>query len=280
MPGRLNTAMKERVQRVEEKAREIRLRVLNMIYKAQSGHPGGSLSEAEVLAALYFDQMRVRPEEPSWPDRDRFVLSKGHACPGLYAALAMKGFIGMEHLDTLRQFGSILQGHPVMQKVPGLDMTTGSLGQGLSVACGMAIGLRRSHSPARVYVLLGDGECDEGQVWEAAMTAAKYGLGNLCAIVDHNGLQNDSTTCVVQPQENIAERFASFGWRTETIDGHDAWQILDALDEAKRHNGKPTLILARTVKGKGVSYMENVVAWHGMAPDEAQYAAAVRELEE
>lgn len=271
--------MKQRVAHVEKMAQRIRQEVIKMIYKAQSGHPGGSLSEADILAALYFDQLNVRPGEPDWVERDRFVLSKGHACPGLYAALALRGFYGMENLDTLRQFGSMLQGHPVMQKVPGLDMTTGSLGQGLSVACGMAIGLRRANSDARVYVLLGDGECDEGQVWEAAMTASKYGLGNLCAIVDHNGLQNDSTTSVVQPQENIADRFACFGWRTACVSGHDVWQLLDALDEAKRHQGQPTLILARTVKGKGVSYMENIVAWHGMAPNEAQFAAAMQELE-
>lgn len=273
------TLMRQRVANVEKMARIIRQESIKMIYKAQSGHPGGSLSEADILACLYFDQMNVRPEDPKWADRDRFVLSKGHACPGLYAALALRGSFGMENLNTLRQFGSILQGHPVMQKVPGLDMTTGSLGQGLSVACGMAIGLRRGGSDARVYVLLGDGECDEGQVWEAAMTASKYGLGNLCAIVDHNGLQNDSTTCVVQPQENIAERFECFGWRTIKIDGHDVWQILDALDEAKRHPGQPTLILARTVKGKGVSYMENVVSWHGTAPNEAQFEIAIQELE-
>lgn len=271
--------MKQRVANVEKMARRIRQESIKMIYQAQSGHPGGSLSEADLLAALYFDQLNVRPEEPDWPDRDRFVLSKGHACPGLYASLALRGFFGMEHLSTLRQFGSILQGHPVMQKVPGLDMTTGSLGQGLSVACGMAIGLRRAGKDARVYALLGDGECDEGQVWEAAMTASKYGLGNLCAIIDHNGLQNDNTTCVVQPQENIAERFETFGWRCVKIDGHDPWQILGALDEAKKHPSQPTLILARTVKGKGVSFMENVVAWHGTAPDDKQYAIAMRELE-
>lgn len=271
--------MKERVAHVEAMARKIRQEAIRMIYQAQSGHPGGSLSEADILAALYFDELNVRPGEPDWAERDRFILSKGHACPGLYAALALRGFFGMEHLGTLRQFGSILQGHPVMQKVPGLDMTTGSLGQGLSVACGMAIGLRRAGMDSRVYALLGDGECDEGQVWEAAMTASKYGLGNMCAIVDHNGLQNDSTTSVVQPQENIAERFEAFGWRSVQINGHDAWQILDAMDDAKRHPGQPTLILARTVKGKGVSFMENIVSWHGTAPDDRQFDEAMRELE-
>ena len=271
--------MKQRVKHVEEMALRIRQESIKMIYKAHSGHPGGSLSEADILASLYFDKLRVKPEDPGWCDRDRFILSKGHACPGLYAALALRGFYGMEHLETLRQFGSILQGHPVMQKLPGLDMTTGSLGQGLSVACGMAIGLRNRGSDARVYALLGDGECEEGQIWEAAMTASKYGLGNLCAIVDHNGLQNDNTTNVVQPQENIADRFECFGWRTVRISGHDIWQILDALDDAERHHGQPTLILARTVKGKGVSFMENVVAWHGMAPDDDQFATAMKELE-
>lgn len=271
--------MLKRVETVRRMAREIRRESLTMIHKAQSGHPGGSLSEADLLAALYFDTMNLRPGQPDWPDRDRFILSKGHACPAFYAALALRGFFDAEQLETLRAFGSGLQGHPVMGKLPGIEMTTGSLGQGLSIAVGMALAARRDELPVRVYALLGDGECNEGQVWEASMTASKYGLGNLCAIIDHNGLQNDDTTSVVQPAENLAERFAAFGWRTQTIGGHDPWQILAALDEAKMHPGTPSCILARTVKGKGVSFMENVAAWHGKAPSDDEYVRAMCELE-
>jgi len=271
--------MNSRIENVRQMAREIRRESLTMIHKSQSGHPGGSLSEADILAALYFDVMKLRPNEPDWAERDRFILSKGHACPAFYSALALRGYFDKFKLGTLREFGSALQGHPVMGKLPGIEMTTGSLGQGLSIAAGMALVAKRDGSDARVYALLGDGECDEGQVWEAAMTASKYGLSNLCAIIDHNGLQNDNTTAVIQPIENFAERFAAFGWNTVTIDGHDAGQILSALDEAKKNTCAPTCIVARTVKGKGVSFMENVVAWHGQAPDDDEYIRAMRELE-
>lgn len=273
-------SIEERSAYVMKMAREIRRKSLYMIHKAASGHPGGSLSEADLLAALYFDTLRVSPKAPELKDRDRFVLSKGHACPGLYAALALRGFFDMAHLDSLREFGGILQGHPVMQKVPGLDMTTGSLGQGLSVACGMAIAAIRDDASLRVYSLLGDGECDEGQVWEAAMTASKYRLDNLCAIIDCNGLQNDGTTFEIQPQPNIGERFQAFGWHVLSVDGHDVRCILEALDTAKAHHGTPTCIVAKTVKGKGVSFMENVVTWHGTAPNDEEYVQAMLELEE
>jgi transketolase len=271
--------MQHRVELVARMAREIRRESLAMIYAAGSGHPGGSLSEADILSALYFDAMNLRPDQPNWSGRDRFVLSKGHACPAFYAVLALKGYFDRSKLSTLREFGSGLQGHPVMGKLPGIDMTTGSLGQGLSIAAGMALAARRDESAVRVYTLIGDGECDEGQIWEAAMTASKYGLGNLCAIIDHNGLQNDDTTGVIQPIENLAERFADFGWRAVTVNGHDPWQLLSALDDAKLHPGIPTCIVARTVKGKGVSFMENVVAWHGKVPNDDEYAQAMRELE-
>ena len=271
--------MHDRVRAVRLRARDIRRETLTMIHRAQSGHPGGSLSEADILAALYFDVLRIRPEEPGWAERDRFILSKGHACPAYYASLALKGYFPMERLGTLRMFGSGLQGHPVMGRLPGIDMTTGSLGQGLSVAAGMALAARRDGSDVRVYALLGDGECDEGQVWEAAMTASKYGLGNLCAIIDNNGLQNDDATAVIQPMDNLRERFAAFGWRAVAVNGHDIWQLLAAFDDAKRYPGTPTCIVARTTKGKGVSFMENAVDWHGKPPNDDEYARAMRELE-
>jgi transketolase len=271
--------LKERIEKVKHMAREIRKESLTMIHAAQSGHPGGSLSEADILAALYFDIMNIRPEEPHWEDRDRFVLSKGHACPAFYAALALRGFYDKAKLSTLRKFGSGLQGHPVKGKLPGIEITTGSLGQGLSVAAGMALAAKRDKKNINIYVVLGDGECNEGQVWEAAMTASKYGLSNLCAIIDHNGLQNDDTTAVIQPITNFQERFSSFGWDTVVIDGHDVEQILLALDKSKKQVEKPLCIIARTVKGKGVSFMENVVDWHGTAPNDDEYIRAMQELE-
>lgn len=259
---------------------EVRKQVLTMIHTAGSGHPGGSLSAADIMTALYFSELRLRPEEPQWDERDRFVLSKGHVCPVLYTCLAMRGFFPMETLSTLRREGSILQGHPDMKRCPGIDISTGSLGQGLSVAVGMALRAKRDHRGYRVFALLGDGECDEGQIWEAAETASKYGLDNLIILVDNNGLQNDNTCEVVMPTRDLAEKFAAFGCESRTINGHDMEMILDTLDAVREDtSGKPHCIVMKTVKGKGVSFMENVVMWHGTAPDDAQYHQAMQEVE-
>lgn len=266
------------VSSIEEKARQIRLHVLQMIYQAGSGHPGGSLSCAEIIACLYFHQMNVRPGEPSWVNRDRFVLSKGHAAPALYAALAMRGFFPMSELGTLRRPGSILQGHPNMAKTPGVDMSTGSLGQGLSVALGMAIGARWRGLPAGVYVLLGDGELDEGQTWEAAMAAAKSNPGNLVAICDYNGVQLDGTVSEIMPLEPLKDKWKSFGWDVAEVDGHNTLSLLEALDWARENRERPSIILAHTVKGKGVSFMEGQAAWHGRCPTEGEYLVAYKEL--
>lgn len=269
---------KSEVARLEEKAGELRRRLLTMIYKAQSGHPGGSLSASDIVTALYFNEMNVEPQNPRLPSRDRFILSKGHCCPVLYTALAMRGFFPMETLDTLRGFGSILQGHPDMNKVPGLDMTTGSLGQGLSVGIGMALGLRHDGNPARVFVLMGDGETDEGQPWEAAAAAAKYKLNNLVLIVDCNGLQNDGACETIMPKQNHADKWRAFGWHVLETDGHSMSAILDTLSAAKEVKDAPVCILARTVKGKYVSFMENVAEWHGKAPNDEEYRRAMEEL--
>lgn len=270
----------EKAKELIARAVEVRKQVLTMIHTAGSGHPGGSLSAADMMTALYFSELRLRPEEPKWDERDRFVLSKGHVCPVLYTCLAMRGFFSMETLSTLRREGSILQGHPDMKRCPGIDISTGSLGQGLSVAVGMALRAKRDHMGYRVFTLLGDGECDEGQIWEAAETAAKYGLDNLIIIVDNNGLQNDNTCEVVMPTRDLAEKFAAFGCESRTINGHDMKMILDALDAVREDtSGKPHCIVMKTVKGKGVSFMENVVMWHGTAPDDAQYQQAMQEVE-
>ena len=270
----------EKAKELIARAVEVRKQVLTMIHTAGSGHPGGSLSAAYMMTALYFSELRLRPEEPKWDERDRFVLSKGHVCPVLYTCLAMRGFFPMETLSTLRREGSILQGHPDMKRCPGIDISTGSLGQGLSVAVGMALRAKRDHMGYRVVALLGDGECDEGQIWEAAETAAKYGLDNLIILVDNNGLQNDNTCEVVMPTRDLAEKFAAFGCESRTINGHDMEMILDALDAVREDtSGKPHCIVMKTVKGKGVSFMENVVMWHGTAPDDAQYQQAMQEVE-
>lgn len=265
---------------LRRKAQEIRLHVLDMVYTAQSGHIGGSFSEAEIMAALYFHILRLRPAEPKWPQRDRFILSKGHACPALYAALAMREFYSVETLSTLRQFESILQGHPVI-KTPGVDMTTGSLGVGMAIATGMAIDSKLiSRSNFDVYTLLGDGELNEGIIWEAAQTANKYKLDNLVAIVDRNRLQNDGTSDEIMPVEPIDRKFESFGWRVIKIDGHDMAAVVTALEEARDYRGAPVCIVAYTTKGKGVSFMENERGWHGKPPTDEQYRAARRELEQ
>ena len=260
-------------------ALEIRKGALTAVYTAASGHPGGSLGIAELLAYLYFEEMHVDPKNPKDPDRDRFVLSKGHTSPALYAALAEKGFFPKEDLKTFRQKDSYLQGHPDMKHIPGVDMSTGSLGQGISAACGMALSGKISEKKYRVWTILGDGECEEGQVWEAAMFAAHYGLNNLCAFVDFNGLQIDGAFTDVMNPTPLDTKFAAFGWNTLVIDGHDFDQIASAVEAAKR-SAKPTAVICKTTKGKGVSYMENVCAWHGSAPKTEQYEQGMRELEE
>lgn len=259
-------------------ALEIRKGALTAVYTAASGHPGGSLGIAELLAYLYFEEMHVDPKNPKDPDRDRFVLSKGHTSPALYAALAEKGFFPKEDLKTFRQKDSYLQGHPDMKHIPGVDMSTGSLGQGISAACGMALSGKISEKKYRVWTILGDGECEEGQVWEAAMFAAHYGLNNLCAFVDFNGLQIDGPVTEVMNPTPLDTKFAAFGWNTLVIDGHDFDQIASAVDAAKR-SAKPTAVICKTIKGKGVSYMENVCSWHGSAPKTEQYEQGMRELE-
>lgn len=263
------------------KARELRTTALKMIHRAGSGHPGGSLSAADFMTALYFDELNIRPEEPHWPDRDRFVLSKGHVCPILYSSLALKGYFPYETIYTLRKQGSILQGHPDMKVCPGVDISTGSLGQGLSTAVGMAIAAKRDAKSYRVFCIIGDGESQEGQIWEAVMSAVKYKLDNLVIIVDNNNLQNDDTCDVVMPTGDLRLKFEAFGCESYGIDGHDMDQIVEIFDTIRdRNNGQPKVIVGKTVKGKGVSFMENVVGWHGMAPNDEQLALALQEIEE
>lgn len=261
-----------------ELATRIRMGALTGIYHAQSGHPGGSLSVADILAVLYGREMRIDPLRPDWEDRDRFVLSKGHCAPALYAALAECGFISHDELPTLRHIDSRLQGHPDMKKVPGVDMSTGSLGQGISAACGMALSGKLRKKDYRVYTVIGDGESEEGQVWEAAMFAAHYHLDNLCLFVDFNGLQIDGPVTEVMNPTPHDEKFRAFGWNVIKISAHDYAQILSALEAAKLCKDRPTAIVAASVKGKGVSFMENNVAWHGKAPNEVQFASAMAEL--
>lgn len=262
----------------KEVASRIRIDVIKAVYHAGSGHPGGSLSAADILAALYFGEMNIDPKNPKMEGRDKFILSKGHAVPGQYAALAERGYYPVNDMMSLRKIGSAFQGHGSMHKVPGLEMSTGSLGQGFSAAVGMALANKLDKSKSRVYVLLGDGELQEGIVWEAAMSAGHYKLDGLCAIVDWNGLQIDGANDKVMTVTPIAEKFRSFGWHTIEIDGHNIEEIFEALDKAKENKGKPTMILAKTVKGKGVSFMENQAGWHGKAPNEEQAKQAVEEL--
>lgn len=268
------------VAALERKAALIRRDILRMIFLSQSGHPGGSFSAADIVTALYFHFMRLDPSNPGWPLRDRFILSKGHACPLWYACLAERGFFPREHLAYLREIDGILQGHPDMRKTPGLDMSTGSLGQGLSAGVGMALGLRAAGlEEPRVYVVLGDGECDEGQVWEAAMAAAKFRLGNLIAFIDFNDLQLDGRCRDVMPLEPLADKWRAFNWRVLEIDGNDMAQVFDAVAGARGDaGGGPWAVVARTVKGRGVSFMENRCEWHGRAPDGDEYGRALREL--
>ncbi len=270
----------EKLAQLREKAREIRRHIITMIGGAGSGHPGGSLSAADIVTALYFEIMRIDPQNPHWPDRDRFVLSKGHAAPVLYAALAERGYFPVEKLSTLRRLGSPLQGHPDMRKVPGVEMSTGSLGQGLSAANGMALAGKLDGRDYRVFVMLGDGEIQEGQIWEAAMAAAHYKLDNIIAFLDYNGLQIDGPITEVMSPEPIADKWSAFGWEVQEIDGHDMRAILEAVSRAVQVRGKPSMIIARTVKGKGCSFMENQVGWHGTAPKPEQVEQALKELED
>ena len=266
------------INELQEIAKKIRKGIIESVYSGQSGHPGGSLSIADIMAVLYFYEMNIDPENPKDENRDRLVLSKGHCAPALYSALANRGFFEIEELKLLRNIESRLQGHPDMKKIPGVDMTTGSLGQGLSAANGMAIAGKLDNKDYRVYCILGDGEIEEGQIWEAAMAASKYKLDNLCVIVDNNNLQIDGTIEEVMSSYPIDEKFRSFGFQVINIDGHNIQEIIDAFDVARNVKEKPTCIVAKTVKGKGVSFMENQVGWHGKAPNEEQYRQAMEEI--
>ncbi len=261
-----------------ERSKVIRRHIIRMLARAGSGHPGSSLSTVELLVALYYNKLRHNPQLPAWPDRDRFILSKGHACPALYAILAELDYFPLEKLDTLRQFGSILQGHPCMKTTPGIEISGGSLGQGLSVGLGIALAAKLDKKDYRTYVMLGDGEIEEGQIWEAAMAASHYKADNLCAILDQNGLQIDGFIHEIMSSHPIPEKWRGFGWHVMEIDGHDFKAILNAYDEAEKVKGRPTIIVAKTVKGKGVSFMENQVDWHGKAPSKEEAERALAEL--
>ena len=267
-------------EELEIMAKKVRKGIIEAVYSNNSGHPGGSLSIADILTVLYFKEMNINPKNPKWEERDRLVLSKGHCSPALYSCLANRGYFPVEDLKTFRNINSYLQGHPDMKNIPGVDMTTGSLGQGLSSANGMAIAGKMEGKNYRVYCILGDGEIEEGQIWEAAMTSAKYKLDNLCVIVDNNNLQIDGTIEEVMSPYPIDEKFRSFGFQIINIDGHNIREIIDALDVAKNVKEKPVCIIAKTIKGKGISYMENKAEWHGKAPNEEQYELALKELEE
>ncbi|MEY8331932.1 transketolase [Lachnospiraceae bacterium 47-T17] len=263
---------------LQKTAIEVRKGIIEGVHAAKAGHPGGSLSAAEIFTYLYFEEMRIDPENPKGPDRDRFVLSKGHTAPGLYSTLALRGYFPREDLLTLRHTGSYLQGHPDMKHIPGVDMSSGSLGQGLSAACGMAIGGKLSKKDYRVYALCGDGEIQEGQIWEAAMFAGYRRLDNLCVIVDNNNLQIDGPVDQVCSPYPIDKKFEAFNFHVINVDGNDFDELRAAFDEAKAVKGVPTAIVARTVKGRGISFMENAVGWHGKAPNDEEYAAAMEEL--
>lgn len=267
-----------RIKELKKISADIKLGALEAVYSANSGHPGGSLSISDILAYLYFEEMNIDPGNPKKTDRDRFVLSKGHTAPALYAALAEKGFFPREDLKTFRQVDSYLQGHPDMKGVPGVDMTTGSLGLGFSAACGMALSAKVFGDKYRVWAVLGDGEAEEGQVWEAAMFASHKKLDNLCIFLDYNGLQIDGPIDEVNGPAPFDTKFESFGWNVQVIDGHDFEQIDSAVKAAKNCKGKPTAIICNTVKGRGVSFMENSVGWHGKAPNKEQYEQAVAEI--
>lgn len=267
-----------KIEALQEIAKDIRKNIVKTVYGAQSGHPGGSLSCADILTVLYFNQMNINPNDPKAESRDRFVLSKGHCSPALYSTLARRGYFDEKDLDGFRKLDSNMQGHPDMNKVPGVDMTSGSLGQGLSVANGMALSSKMDSMGYRVYCLLGDGEIEEGQIWEAAMTSSKNKLDNLCVIVDNNNLQIDGNIRDVKGLNKIEEKFESFGFNVITVDGNNIEQLIDAFDRAKMTKEVPTAIIAKTVKGKGVSFMENNASWHGKAPNEEQFNLAMHEL--
>lgn len=262
-----------------ERARQLRIQALTMVYEAQSGHLGGSLSAADIMAAMYFHQLRIDPQNPDWPDRDRFIVSKGHCAPVYYTALAEASFFPTEWLKTFRQIGSNLQGHPDRNKLAGVEMNSGPLGDGLSVGVGLALSGRLRRATYRTYVLLGDGESQAGIIWEAAMTAAKYKVDNLTAILDYNGVQLSGPVCNVMPMEPLADKWEAFGWHVIEIDGHNMREIVDALDAVAGIHSKPTMIIAHTVKGKGISFMENDCAWHGKAPNTDEFKRGLIELE-
>ncbi|MGE5560207.1 MAG: transketolase [Chloroflexota bacterium] len=268
----------EECRELTETARRVRREILTMVTEAASGHPGGSLSAVEILTALYFKVMNVDPQRPELPERDRFVLSKGHAAPALYAVLAERGFFPVSQLNSLRKLGSMLQGHPDMKRTPGVEISTGSLGQGFSAAVGMALGARLNGGGAHVYALLGDGELQEGQVWEAAMAAAHYRLDGLTAFIDHNGYQIDGPVTEVMSPEPVSDKFRAFGWEVFEADGHDFTSLLSAIGKARSVTGRPQVIVCRTVKGKGVSFMEHQAGWHGKAPTREQLDQALAEL--
>ncbi|QGQ45372.1 transketolase [Metabacillus sediminilitoris] len=267
------------IEELKERAVEMRKTAITMIHKAQSGHPGGSLSAADLMTALYFKEMNIDPSNPTWEDRDRFVLSKGHVCPIQYSALALLGYVPYETIYTLREYGSPFQGHPDMKKCPGIDISTGSLGQGLSCGVGMAIAGKRDKKDYRVFSLVGDGECQEGQIWEAAQTAVKYQLDNLVVFVDNNRLQIDGFCDEIMPVLDLEKKFEAFGFETKRIDGHSMEAIVETLDEIRElKNGKPKCIVLDTVKGKGVSYMEDIAEWHGIAPNDEEFNQAMEEI--
>ncbi len=266
------------LESLRARAKSIRRQIVAMVHRANSGHIGGSLGATELVTALYFHLMRHDPAQPDWAERDRFVLSKGHCTPVIYAALAEAGYFPASDLETFRRPGSHLQGHPYQPKTPGIDASTGTLGLGLSTACGMALGARLRHSPETYYVICGDGESQEGQIWEAAMFASKYRLGNLIAFTDRNRLQTDGNTEDVMPLDPLPEKWAAFGWHTQEIDGHDYDAIVDAVAAAKARPDQPSMIVANTIKGRGVSFMENVASWHGTPPTTDELQRALQEI--
>jgi transketolase len=275
----MSILVNEKLEALRIKAKIIRQHIIRMIGKAGSGHPGGSLSAVEIMTALYFYKMKINPVEPKWKYRDYFLMSKGHAAPVWYATLAVAGYFPVSELDNLRSLGSILQGHPDMKRTPGVEMSSGSLGQGLSVANGIALASKTDKKVCRIYVLLGDGEMQEGQIWEAAMAAAHYRLDNLCAILDNNGFQIDGPIDRVMSPLPLDEKWKAFGWNVINVDGHNLIEIINALNQAEMTKNKPTIIIARTTKGKGVSFMENKAEWHGKAPTKEETEKALKELE-
>jgi len=275
----MNNYSGKEIEKLKEKAKNLRLKTLDMICKREAGHPGGTLSAAEIITALYFKKLRVDPKNPNWVCRDRFILSKGHASAALYYALAVRGFFPESDLEKWGDINCHLQGHPDRNKTSGVDCNTGTLGHGISIAVGLLLSARLRSLEHRVYVLLGDGECQSGVIWEGAMAASKFKLDKLVAILDYNGVQLDGSVDEIMPIEPIVDKWKSFNWEVIVIDGHNIRQILEALDEADKTHSKPTIIIAKTIKGKGVSFMENECSWHGIAPDEEQLKNACKEIE-